>query len=58
MGGGFPMMPACPKKIKKLNTNKEAKQIKGMRAGAMFIDCRLSKKQKRSVTLKTLMEQT
>jgi hypothetical protein len=39
MGGGFPMMLACPKKIKKPNTNKEAKQIKGKRAGAVFIDC-------------------
>jgi hypothetical protein len=37
MGGGFPMMLACPKKIKKLNTNKEAKQIKGKRAGGVFI---------------------
>ncbi len=33
------MMLACPKKIKKPNTNKEAKQIKGKRAGAMLIDC-------------------
>jgi len=33
------MMLACPKKIKKPNTNKEAKQIKGKQAGAMLIDC-------------------
>jgi hypothetical protein len=51
-GRRIPHDASCPKKIKKLNTNKEAKQIKGKRAGAMFIDCSLAKKQKRSVTLK------